>query len=137
MGAIIDSFLTGAPFLLLHFFVTLVMLGVGIIIYIKVTPHNEIELIKKGNNAAAVSLAGALVGISLPLAIAMAGSINLYDIILFGTLALFLQLVAYRITDLLITDLSQRIQDGEISAAITMFGIKLSISLINAAAVSV
>ena len=44
---------------------------------------------------------------------------------------------AYRFTDFVLKGIPERIENGEISAAITMVGIKISISLINAAAVSV
>jgi putative membrane protein len=67
----------------------------------------------------------------------MAGSVNAFDILIYGAVSIILQLVAYRITDLVLKGLPQRIEGGEMSAAITMFGIKISISLINAAAVSV
>ena len=137
MDAVIQSFLSGLPILLLHFALTLIMLTLGAIIYVMVTPYHEIDLIKKGNTAAALSLAGALVGMGIPLSVAMAGSVNAFDILIYGAVAIILQLVAYRITDIVIKGLPQRIENGEVSAAITMVGIKLSISLINAAAVSV
>ena len=67
----------------------------------------------------------------------MAGSVNIMDIVVFGAVAIILQLLGYRITDLLLRELPSRIKNNEISAAITMVGIKISISLVNAAAVSV
>ena len=137
MDAVLQSFLSGLPILLLHFALTLFMLALGGVIYVVVTPYHEIKLIKEGNSAAALSLAGALVGMGIPLSVAMAGSVNVIDILIYGAVAIILQLVAYRITDLVIKGLHQRIESGEISAAITMVGIKISISLINAAAVSV
>ena len=137
MEVIFQSFLSGLPLLLIHFGVTLIMLALGILIYVIVTPYNEIDLIKKGNQSAALSLSGALVGIAIPLSIAMAGSVNIMDIIIFGAVAIILQLLGYRITDLLLRELPSRIVNNEISAAITMVGIKISISLVNAAAVSV
>ena len=137
MEVVIQSFLTGIPVLLLHFSLTLVMLGCGTVIYVFVTPYPEITLIKDGNSAAALSLTGALIGMGIPLSVAMAGSVNAFDILIYGAVSIILQLVAYRITDLVLKELPQRIEGGEMSAAITMFGIKISISLINAAAVSV
>jgi len=137
MDAVIVSFLSGFPILLLHFFLTILMLALGTFIYVLVTPYNEIDLIKNGNSAAALSLSGALIGMGIPLSVAMAGSVNVFDILIFGAVAIILQLLAYRITDLVISGLPKRIEGGEISAAITMVGIKLSISIINAAAVSV
>ena len=137
MEVVFQSFLSGLPLLLIHFGVTLIMLALGILIYVIVTPYNEIDLIKKGNQSAALSLSGALVGIAIPLSIAMAGSVNIMDIVVFGAVAIILQLLGYRITDLLLRELPSRIVNNEISAAITMVGIKISISLVNAAAVSV
>ena len=54
MDGAIQSFLSGIPFLLTHFGVTIVMLVVGAFIYIKITSHDEMALIRDGNNAAAV-----------------------------------------------------------------------------------
>ena len=136
MDAVIQSFLSGLPILLLHFSLTIFMLGFGAIIYVLVTPYHEIELIKKGNSAAALSLSGALVGMGIPLSVAMAGSVNALDILVYGAVSMILQLAAYRVTDFVLKGIPERIEKGEISAAITMVGIKISISLINAAAVS-
>ena len=137
MDAVIQSFLSGLPILLLHFSLTILMLGLGAIIYVLVTPYHEIELIKQGNSAAALSLSGALIGMGIPLSVAMAGSVNAFDILVYGAVSLVLQLAAYRVTDFVLKGIPERIENGEISAAITMVGIKISISLINAAAVSV
>ena len=64
-------------------------------------------------------------------------SVNIMDIVVFGAVAIILQLLGYRITDLLLKGVPSRIENNEISAAITMVGIKISISLVNAAALSV
>ena len=136
MDAVIQSFLSGLPILLLHFTLTLLMLALGAVIYVMITPYHEVDLIKQGNVAAAISLGGVLVGLALPLAMNMAGSVNAFDILVFGAVAIILQLLAYRLTDIVLKDLPKRIKSGEISAAITLVALKLSISVINAAAVS-
>tara|TARA_A100001035_G_scaffold257816_2_gene234101 strand:- start:284 stop:697 length:414 start_codon:yes stop_codon:yes gene_type:complete len=136
MEAVLQSFLNGFPVLLMHFSVTLLMLVAGAIIYQMITPFNELDLIRGGNIAAALSFSGALVGLALPLAVCMARSINLWDIIIWGCLTLFIQLIAYRIGDALLKDLPKRIETGELSAATTIVGIKLSVAMINAAAVA-
>ena len=136
MDAVIQSFLSGLPFLLLHFGLTLLMLALGAVIYVMVTPYHEIDLIRQGNKSAALSFAGVLVGLAIPLAASLKGSVNAYDILIFGALALVLQLLAYRIADLVLKDLPERIKADETGAAIMLVSIKLSISLINAAAIS-
>jgi putative membrane protein len=137
MDAVIQSFLAGFPVLILHFGLTVALLAAGVTIYVVITPIHEITLIRQNNVAAAVSLAGAVVGMAIPLASAMASSVNALDILIFGIVAMVLQLVAYKAGDLVLRDLTQRIQKGELASAIMLVGIKLGVSAITAAAVNV
>ena len=136
MDGAIQSFLSGIPFLLTHFGVTIVMLVVGAFIYIKITSHDEMALIKDGNNAAAVSLSGAILGLAIPLAFCMANSINVYDIVIWGLVTLVIQLVTFWIIDLWLRDLSRKIEDGQVGTAILLVSVKLAVASINAAAIS-
>ena len=79
---------------------------------------------------------GAIVGLAIPLAICMASSVNVWDIVVWGVVTLLIQILAYRIGDLLLKDLPNRIEKNEMGAAILVVGIKLAISFINAAAVA-
>ena len=136
MDGAIQSFLSGIPFLLTHFGVTIVMLVVGAIIYIKITSHDEMALIRDGNNAAAVSLSGAILGLAIPLAFCMANSVNVYDIVIWGLVTLVIQLVTFWIIDLWLRDLSRKIEDGQVGTAILLASVKLAVASINAAAIS-
>jgi putative membrane protein len=136
MEPVLQSFLTGFPVLLLHFSVTLVMLGLGVWIYQLITPHHELDLVRAGNTAAAISLSGAIIGLALPLAYCMASSVSVWDIIIWGFIALIIQLLAYRIGDVLLKGLEDRIENGEMGAAILVAAIKLAVAMINAAAVA-
>lgn len=136
MSAVLQSFWAGFPVMILHFGVTLAMLAAAIFVYIKITPYDEIKLIRDGNTAAALSLAGAIIGLALPLAFSMASSISVWEILIWGPVSLFLQLLAYRIADLLLKDLPKRISDGEMGPAILLVAIKIAVSAINAAAVT-
>ena len=136
MDPVIQSFLTGFPVLLLHFAVTLAMLGIGITIYHLVTPYHELRLVRGGNTAAAVSISGAIVGLSIPLAICMATSVSIWDIVIWGVVTLLIQILAYRIGDAVLKDLPSRIENSEIGAAIMLVAIKLAVAIITAAAVA-
>ena len=136
MDPVFQSFLSGVPVLLLHFSVTVLLLGGGVALYLIVTPYHEVRLIRNGNTAAAVSLSGAVLGLGLPLAFCMARSVNVLDIVIWGAVTLLLQLVAYRVADLVLRDLPGRIENDEIGPAILLVAIKLAISFINAAAVA-
>lgn len=136
MDGAIQSFLSGIPFLLTHFGVTIVMLVIGAFIYIKITSHDEMALIRDGNNAAAVSLSGAILGLAIPLAFCMANSVNVYDIVIWGLVTLVIQLVTFWIIDLWLRDLSRKIEDGQVGTAILLASVKLAVASINAAAIS-
>ena len=136
MDGAIQSFLSGIPFLLTHFGVTIVMLVFGAFIYIKITSHDEMALIRDGNNAAAVSLSGAILGLAIPLAFCMANSVNVYDIVIWGLVTLVIQLVTFWIIDLWLRDLSRKIEDGQVGTAILLASVKLAVASINAAAIS-
>ncbi|MBT6982942.1 MAG: DUF350 domain-containing protein, partial [Rhodospirillaceae bacterium] len=100
------------------------------------TPHKDFALVREGNLAAAISLAGAILGLAIPLAFCMASSVSVAEIVIWGVLAVFVQILVFRLSDLLLRDLSSRIESGEMAAAVLLAGIKLSVAAVNAAAIS-
>lgn len=136
MDGAIQSFVAGIPFLLTHFGITIIMLVVGVFIYMRITSHDEMALIRNGNTAAAVSLAGAILGLAIPLAVCMANSVNVYDIIIWGVVTLVIQIITFWIIDLWLRGLSERIEKGEVGTAILLVSVKLAVACVNAAAVS-
>ena len=136
MSAAFQSFVAGVPFLLSHFAVTVAMLGGGVMIYMWITPHDERKLIREGNTAAAISLAAAILGLAIPLAVCMANSASVWDIVIWGLVTLIIQIATFKIIDLWLRDLSGRIESGEIGTATLLAAIKLAVAAINAAAVS-
>ena len=136
MDAVIQSFMTGFPVLLLHFAMTLSILAAGVWIYMLITPHKELALIREGNTAAAISLSGAVLGLAIPLAFSMSVSVNVLDILVWGVLALVIQLACFWVMDKLMGHLSRRIDEGELGPAILLTGVKLSVAAVNAAAIS-
>ena len=132
----VQAFASGFPVMVLHLGVTLGLLILGALIYALLTPWREIALIRDGNPAAAVAFAGVLLGLAIPLAVSLSVSTSVRDVALWGVATLVLQLLAFRIVDLILTGLPQRIQDGEISAAVLLVGAKLATALILSAALT-
>ncbi|MFC0634068.1 DUF350 domain-containing protein [Brevundimonas balnearis] len=132
----VQAFAAGFPTTMLHAGVTVALLFVGAMVYALLTPWKEIELIRQGNSAAAVAFGGVLMGLALPLAVSMSASTSLTEIALWGLAALVIQLLAFRIVDAILTGLPQRIQEGEVSAAVLLVAAKLSSAVILAAAFS-
>ena len=52
---ILQSVKSGLPFLISHFLISILIFLIGLWVYTKITPLNEMDLIKKGNIAAAIS----------------------------------------------------------------------------------
>ena len=132
----VQAFAAGFPIALMHAAVTIGLLFAGASLYAMLTPWKEIALIRDGNSAAAVAFGGVLIGLAIPLSVSLSVSTSVRDIVIWGVATVVLQLLAFRIVDLLLTGLPQRIREGEISAAVLLVGAKLSTALILAAALT-
>lgn len=130
----IQAFAAGFPIFLAHSSVTIAILFAAVALYVLLTPHKEITLIREGNTAAAISLAGVLVGLAIPLAASLKASTNVIEIGLWGAVTVVVQLLVFRLVDLVLRGLPKRIQEGEISAAALLVGAKLATALVIAAA---
>ena len=133
---VIEGLLNGLPFLLSHFFISILLLIFGTVVYIFITPMKEIKLIRDGNIAASLSFSGALIGIALPLSSSLKASNSISEIMVWGLTAILIQIFCFKIVDILIKDLPQRIERGEISSSILLFSIKLGVALLNSAAIA-
>ena len=133
---IFGGLLNSLPFLISHFVTSIIVLLIGVIIYLFITPMKEIALIREKNTAAAISFSGALIGLALPLASSLSASGSIYEIIVWGLVAIVIQLFCFKAVDILINDLPKRIENGELSSSILLFSIKISVALLNSAAIS-
>jgi putative membrane protein len=132
----IQAFATGFPITLLHVVVTVALLVGGAGVYIMLTPHKEVALVRQGNVAAAISLGGILLGLAIPLAASLKASANVVDLALWGVAALVVQLLMSRLTDLALHGLSRRIEHGELAAATLLAVVKVATGLVLGAALS-
>ena len=130
----IQAFAAGFPVFLLHVSVTMAILIAAAATYVLLTPHKEITLIREGNTAAAVSLAGVLLGLAIPLSASLKASTNVIEIGLWGAVTVVVQLLIFRLVDMILRGLPKRIQEGEVSAAALLVGAKLATAVILAAA---
>ena len=130
----LQAFASGFPTALLNAGIALVILLAGATVYALLTPHREISLIREGNAAAAISFGGVLVGLAIPVAVALAHSNSVAEMALWGVASLAVQLLVFRIVDMILRGLPQRIQEGEVAAAAVLVGAKLAVAIILAAA---
>lgn len=135
-GSILTALGTGLPVLLVQLAVTLALLVAGVAVYTRITPFDERRLVAEGNAAGGLTLAGSIVALAIPLAATLATSAFVLDILLWGVVALILQLVAFAVATLLIRDLRGQIESGNVASAAALVGVQLGVALINAAAMS-
>ena len=103
------------------------------LIYLKLTPYDELKLIKDGNAAAALSLSGAVLGFTLPLAAAIVHSVHPWDMMLWGVIAAAVQLLVYVAVRFTFLNVSRRIPEGQVAAGIVLGAISVSAGILNAA----
>ncbi|MEM6534876.1 MAG: DUF350 domain-containing protein [Pseudomonadota bacterium] len=133
MTATLNSFQQGFPVFLLWTGTAGLLLLVASSIYVLLTPWKELALVKNGNGAAGLALAGAVVGLAIPIASCLASSTTLLDLLLWGSVALLLQLLTYRLIDMILRDVPDRIQNDEAGAAIVLVASKISVAMLLAA----
>lgn len=136
MNGIIATLGSGLPVLALQFAVTLGLWALGAAIYMALTPFHERELIRAGNVAAGIVLAGTLVALAVPLAATLATTQVTLDILLWGLVALAVQLITFTLAAKLVAGLPEMIESGNAAAACVLTGIQLSVALLNAGAMS-
>ena len=121
------------PSFLSYLAVAVVLLAVFLLLYVKVTPYDEIALIREGNIAAAVSLSGALLGFAMPVANVIAHSDALLDLTVWGLIAGVIQLLTYLAARFALPHLARDIPDGQIASGIFIAALSLAMGLVNAA----
>lgn len=133
MTATLESFRQGFPDFLLMTGTAGILLVLASTVYILLTPWKELALVRGGNGAAGLALSGAIAGLAIPIASCLASSLTLMDLLVWGVVALLLQLLTYRIIDMLLRDIPARIQNDEAGAAIVLIAAKLAAAMILAA----
>ena len=128
--------LSGLPAFLVYFATSLALLALFAVVYGRITPYREHTLIREGNVAAAISLAGALIGFVLPLASAVAHSVNLLDMLVWALIALVAQIIVYVVVGRIVPHFAQAIEAGKVAPATLLAAIAVVVGLLNAAALT-
>lgn len=136
MDTILSTLSTGLPVLLVQFALALGLLALAAAVYVAITPFHEIALIRAGNPAAGLVFAGTLIALAIPLAATLATSLVTLDILIWGLVALVIQLLAFAAATALVRDLRALIEAGNVAAACVLVGIQLAVALVNAGAMA-
>ena len=121
---------------LIHLLLAAGLLIVFFIIYTRVTPYNEVLLIRQGNQAAALSLGGAMLGFSATIASSLMHTADYQQFFAWAFGAMVVQLLAYVVTTRLLRMSKDQIESNNSAFGGLLGAISLSIGAINAACIS-
>lgn len=127
---------SGSGAFAVSFAASLLLLGVFVVAYSLITAHREITMIRAGNRAAALSLAGAIVGFVIPVSKAVEQSAGIADLAVWAGIAFVAQIAAYAATAALVPHLSRSLEDDHVASGVLLAAIAVSIGMLNAAAMS-
>jgi putative membrane protein len=125
--------LAGLPAFVVYFCTAILSMVVYLFVYTRITPHDEFKLIRDNDPAAAVALGLSLLGFTLPLVSAIAHSANILDCLVWGLVALIVQVIVYYIVKIPMPNLSAKIAAGELAPAIWLGLSSLAAGALNAA----
>ena len=131
-----DPVIASLPAFFGYFATALGLLAVFVVLYVLVTPYNELALIRSGNSAAAVSLGGAIVGYALPIAVSVAVSHKIEAMIGWGIVACIVQLLTYVIARLALPQINSAIPQDKLASGIFLATLSLGIGILNAGCIA-
>lgn len=135
-SAPINAFVAGFPDFIIQLGVALGLFIASLIIYVLMTPHKELDLIRAGNPSASLAFAGVVVGLAIPLGSCLAHSFGVWDLLIWGVVTLLIQLLAFRFADMFLRGLPRRIAEGDVAAAVFLMSVKIGLALILSGAVA-
>lgn len=121
---------------LIHLLLAAMLLAVFFAAYTRMTPYNEVLLIRQGNQAAALSLGGALIGFSITVGSALMHTLNYQQFFAWAFGAMIVQMLAYAITTRVLNMAKDQIEGNNTAFGGLLGAIAIAIGVINGACIS-
>jgi putative membrane protein len=132
----VPALISGLPEFLLYFATAVVLVTLYLFVYSLATAQNEFALIRQNVMSAAVALGLSLIGFALPLASAIVHAKQVWDVLIWGLVAIVVQILIYWLVRFIMPNLSQRIASDELAAALFLGAASLAGGIINAASMT-
>src|SRR5262245_32991515 len=107
----ISSFVAGFPHFIIQLGTALGLFIGSLFVYVILTPHKELALIRAGNPSAALAFGGVVVGLAIPLGACLTYALGVMDVLIWGIVTLLIQILAFRFTDIFMRGLPRRIAE--------------------------
>lgn len=121
---------------LLHLLTAAAMVLAFFVIYTRITPFDEVLLIRQGNQAAAFSLGGTLLGFSITIASALMHTADYFQFLGWGVGAMVIQVLVFSIATRLLRMSKDQIEANNKAFGGLLGAISVSIGVINAGGIS-
>lgn len=121
---------------LLHLVTGFALVGVFVVIYLRVTPFDEIALIRKGCIAPAFSFGGTLIGFSYTVASGILHLPSYLAFLAWAGVAMVIQLLAFMAFEKAMPDMKNALESNNAAMGALIGATSLSLGLINGACLS-
>jgi putative membrane protein len=116
-----------------HLLTSAVLLVAFLGAYSLSTPYSELKLVREGNTAAAIGIGGAMIGFAIALAQAVRISSSVGETLVWGLVALAIQIAGHFLVRRFLPSLARDIVQGSTAAATALAATAITLGLINAA----
>jgi putative membrane protein len=129
--------LAGLPAFAAYFAAAVALCVLYLFVYTRATPHQEYDLIIHEHNAsAALALGMSLIGFSIALASAIIHATTIFDFIVWGIVAIIVQIGAYYLARLGHPDISNAIRQNALASAVWLGAVSIVAGILSAACMS-
>lgn len=114
----------------------LALFVVAMTIYVMITTHHEIRLMREGNSAAAYSFGGTAIGMALVLYSTASSTFEVAELAAWGGIGLVGQLLVYFLVQLMIPGLKEGLEADKKAHGILLGSLSIAMGILNAGALS-
>lgn len=129
----LGSTLSTFPSFVAYFASGACLVALFVFLYANAMPQRDLVMIRAGNSAAAIALTGGLLGFVVPLASVIAHSASLVDLLVWGVIALLIQLGGFLVARLVLPHLPRAIEEGNLADATFLAGLSIALGILDAA----
>lgn len=124
---------------LVYFIISVIIVLIGLFIFELITrKYKDMDEVKNGNHAVALSIGGKIIGICIILAFAIYSSDVIYETIVWGIVGVVLQMIAYFLFDLLTRNFSveDQLAKNNVAVGIMSVGVSIGLALVIGASIT-
>ncbi|SES91360.1 putative membrane protein [Oceanobacillus limi] len=122
-----------------YFVIAVVIVLIGLIIFENLTrKYKDMEEVKNGNTAIALSIVGKIIGICVILSFAIYNSAVIYETIIWGAYGVVLQMIAYWLFDLFTRNFSveEQLLKNNVAVGIISMGVSIGLGFVIGASIT-